>query len=98
MTINPLLKEEADRIISHMNEDHSETLANIVRYFGGVSDVISAELKEITNHELYIDTNAHDLSCRLAVQLVRPINSSAEAREVLVEMAKQAREGLKEKT
>jgi len=95
VTLKPLLKQECDAIIAHMNDDHGETLANYVRYFGGVQDVISVELKQITNHELYIDTVAHDLSCRLAVQLVRPVQSAVEAREVLVEMAKEAREGLR---
>lgn len=94
MTLIPLPDDEAESIVTHMNEDHCETLANYVRYFGGVKDVISAELKEITNHELYIDTVAHSLSCRLAVQLIRPVHSAQEARKVLVEMARQAREGL----
>jgi putative heme iron utilization protein len=95
MTIVPLTKEDSESIVTHMNDDHSETVANYVRYFGGVKDVISAELKDITNHELYIDTVAHALSCRLAIQLVRPVKNALDAREVLVEMARQAREGLR---
>ena len=94
MTMIPLSKEDAESIVAHMNDDHSETVANYVRYFGGVKDVISAELKSITNHELYIDTVAHALSCRLAVQLIRPVHNASDARKVLVEMAKQARKGL----
>jgi hypothetical protein len=77
-----------------MNDDHGETLANYVRYFGGVKDVISAELKDITNYELHIDTVAHALSCCLAVQLIRPVYSANDARQVLVEMARLAKEGL----
>lgn len=95
MALTPLLQEECEAIVAHMNDDHSETIANYVRYFGGVQDVVSAELREITNHELYIDTVAHDLSCRLAVQLIRPVQTAGEARKVLVEMAKEARDGLR---
>lgn len=94
MTITLLNHEDTQSIIAHMNDDHSETVANYVRYFGGVKGVISAELKAVTNHELYIDTIAHALSCCLAVQLIRPVRNVREVREVLVEMAKQAREGL----
>ncbi len=94
MSLEPLPVKETAEIMEHMNQDHSETLANYVRYYGGVKDVISAELKEITHHELYIDTVAHDFSCRLAVQLIKPIKKISEARTILVEMAKQAREGL----
>ena len=94
MTLERLPETDFASIVAHMNGDHPETLANYVRYFGGVKDVISAELKEITPHELYIDTISHELSCRLAVQLIRPVHNAREAREVLVDMARQAREGL----
>ena len=94
MTLIPLPREDVDSIVAHMNNDHSETLANYVRYFGGVKEVISAELKDITHHELHIDTVAHSLSCCIAVQLIRPIHNSADVRQVLVEMAKVAKEGL----
>ena len=94
MTSNVLSETDAQSIIDHMNKDHSDTLINYVRYFGGVKDVISAELHSITQHELYIDIVAHALACRLAVPLIQSIHGVDEARAVLVEMAKQAREGL----
>ncbi|WP_020405138.1 DUF2470 domain-containing protein [Hahella ganghwensis] len=92
----PLPEDEVSSIVEHMNQDHADTLVNYVRYFGGVDGVISATLHSINANEMHIDVVAHSLSCRLAIQLIRPLNSAGEARSVLVEMAKQARSGLHE--
>ncbi|ABC27225.1 putative heme iron utilization protein [Hahella chejuensis KCTC 2396] len=89
-----LSTQDVAGIIQHMNDDHAETLCNYVRYYGGVHDVVSAELTEITSHELYLQVIAHSLSCKLSVPLIRSIHSTEEARQVLVEMAKQAKAGL----
>ena len=83
-------------IVDHMNEDHADTLVNYVRYFGGVEEVISATLNTITTTEMHIDVIAHSLSCKLAIPLSRTIQQASDARNILVEMAKQARAGLHE--
>ena len=89
-----LTEQEMQSILDHMNQDHEDTLRNYVAYFGGIHDVRHAQLRAITRHEMRIHAEGDSVSCTIALPLSRAIDSPDEARQVLVEMARVARQGL----
>ncbi|MBK1704697.1 HugZ family protein [Halochromatium glycolicum] len=82
---NPLSLESQRRIIAHMNQDHTDALRRYLARLDGV-----ASEQDVT----MVGIDAEGIDLRVAerlrrVPLHRAINSPAEAREVLVEMAVQ---------
>lgn len=80
---NPLSREEQARIVDHMNRDHSDAL----RRYATISNAIG-DKNDVTM--LGIDAEGIDLKVKdglMRILLSRSIESIAEAREVLVEMA-----------
>ena len=62
--------------------------------FGGIRGIRKVELCSITRHEMHLQVESETVDCMMALPLSRPIESAADARAVLVEMARTARQGL----
>ncbi len=93
MTMN---QAEVQGILDHMNQDHPDTLRLYISYYGGLQDVRHAELRAITRHEMRIHAEGDTVDCVMAIPLSRPVDTPSDARTVLVEMARVARQGLAE--
>lgn len=91
-----LTEQEMQAILDHMNQDHEDTLRNYAAYFGGVADVRHARMREITRHEMRIHIEGESVDCTIALPLSQPVDTAAQARQVLVEMARTARQGLQQ--
>ena len=86
-----------DRIIKHMNADHSDSLIRYVRYYKGLSSFSArnALLKNITLGTLEISCSAFPIKeSSHTIAIDPPLNSWAEARARLVEMDGYACKGL----
>lgn len=88
-----LTEPELRGILEHMNQDHADTLRLYVAYYGGLHGVRRAELRELTRHEMRIQVEGPQVNCLMAIPLIRPIESARDARDVLVQMAHDARRG-----
>ena len=83
----------AHRIISHMNDDHADTMVLYCRALSRAGDTSSATMVSVDRYgfEMSAVTEKGPRPIRLAFS--RPIATAKEARQELVALAKQAREG-----
>jgi len=89
-----LTEQEMQSILEHMNQDHEDSLRIYVSYYGGIPEVRRAQLRALTRHEMRIQVQGDGVDCLLAIPLSRPVDTPADARSVLVEMARVARQSL----
>lgn len=83
--------EELDRIMSHMNEDHVESLVLYAHAFADRKDVTTASMKDLTSSEIVLELEGGET---LEVPLTCPVESAKDAHLVLVDMHKQAKSKL----
>ncbi|MGG6268766.1 DUF2470 domain-containing protein [Leptolyngbya sp. AN03gr2] len=81
----------SDRICSHMNKDHSDSVLVYVQHFGKVKDATAAEMKSIDEKgmDLLAQVNAETVPVR--VNFDRTLKDAKEAHIILVEMLKRVR-------
>ena len=89
-----LTEQEMQSILEHMNQDHEDSLRIYVSYYGGIPKVRRAQLRALTRHEMRIEVQGEGVDCLLAIPLNHPIDTAEDARRVLVEMARIARQSL----
>lgn len=89
-----LAPEAAARIVSHMNADHADSLRDYARTFGATPDTRSARMLEVDASGLTLEVDTSDGARQLRLPFERPVADPAEARGVLVAMAREARERL----
>lgn len=79
-----------DRIIGHMNEDHSDAILNYARHFGGLADASAARLDDLDQSGMDITVTLPGGEVAVRVGYARPLDTPADAHHVLVEMAQTA--------
>lgn len=86
-----LTEEDADRIVTHMNEDHPEDVARYAEAFADVSGVDSARMTSIDadGFELVVETDGTTTPVR--IDFDTPLDTVEDARSQLVELAMAAR-------
>jgi heme iron utilization protein len=84
------LAEEAAGIIHHMNADHAEALRLIAQHYVG-EDVDEATMTAVDRLGFYLRLKSGDKVYGRRVTFLREATSSDRARDVLVEMVRQAR-------
>jgi heme iron utilization protein len=84
------LVDTATEIIQHMNTDHREALVQIARAFAGIEsqEVMMTSVDRLGFH---VRLKTQDGTRGARVGFLRAVSTPAEAREVLVEMVRQAR-------
>ncbi|KAK9348547.1 hypothetical protein V1522DRAFT_398904 [Lipomyces starkeyi] len=86
------------RIISHMNKDHQVSLKDYLLYYKGIVPTRNIEMRDVTleyvtiGYEIVHNKGIDQLEAK--IEFNPPMNSLADARDVLVGMAMQASEGL----
>jgi len=83
------LTDAAERIIQHMNTDHADALALIARRFTGES-ADEAAMTAVDRLGFHLRLKSGDRIHGRRVAFLREVNTSDDARLVLVEMARQA--------
>jgi len=93
MTDDPVLSEaEADRIVTHMNEEHADDLVRYAQVYAEVSLVDAARMTGIDaeGFDLAVDTEGATAAVR--IDFDTSLDTAAEARSALVDLALKARE------
>jgi putative heme iron utilization protein len=86
------LADESQDIIRHMNEDHTEALLLLAKSFAGVeAEEAAMTAVDRLGFHVRLKLGSHVLSRRIG--FVREARSKEEAREIIVEMVRRAREG-----
>ncbi|MEO8378580.1 MAG: DUF2470 domain-containing protein [Acidobacteriota bacterium] len=87
---DPLL-DRAAQIITHMNEDHAEALRLITRQFGGL-EAEEASMTAVDRLGFGVRARTAEGMKGLRIAFPEPVRSAEDARRVLVEMTRKARE------
>jgi|GEM_PF-96019 len=82
---------DAERIISHMNEDHLDSVLLYVRHFAKRDDVYSARLSSIDAQGMGITVNSGET---LVIPFQKPLRNAHDAHMTLVSMSKEAKSKL----
>lgn len=86
-----LSEADVDRIISHMNEDHLDSVLLYARHFARRHDARSAILKSIDARAMSILLNSDE---EITIPFKTPLTSAHDAHMTLVSMSKEARVSL----
>ncbi len=84
---------DVTRIMDHMNEDHGDALLLYAKGFGGVTEATSARMVDLDVEFMELEVTTPTGVEMVPLQLIEDVHNATEARQVLVEMARIAREG-----
>jgi heme iron utilization protein len=85
------LADSAPGIVEHMNADHSEALVLLVREFAGI-EAQEAAMTAVDRLGFNIRMKTQEGMKGTRIAFLREVHSSSDAREVLIEMARQAQQ------
>lgn len=85
------LADQVDEIVQHMNQDHGEALVLLTRVFGGIESQ-TATMTSVDRLGFHVRLRIQDGVRGARIAFLREVSSPTEARGVLVEMVRQARE------
>jgi heme iron utilization protein len=86
------LTEQKSNIMQHMNADHNDALILIAERFAGI-EAQQAEMTAVDRLGFHLRLTTEDGMKGTRIAFLREVRDTAQAREVLVEMVKQARRG-----
>jgi putative heme iron utilization protein len=81
-----LAQWEIDEIVSHMNEDHSDSLLLYARHYGGCLNATSALLLDIKEDTCSLAVESQNKEEMVVVKLKRSVANIKQAELVMVEM------------
>lgn len=86
------LAEAAPAILEHMNRDHADSLVLLARAFAGI-EAEAATMTAVDRLGFHVRLRDADRTRGARIAFLREVRSAPEARAVLVEMVRQARDG-----
>lgn len=86
-----MTEAERQRAIAHMNADHAEAVLLYAQVFGRIRDATEATMADLDRHTMQLRVETPAGSREITIPLTREAPSLASARDVLVEMAHEAR-------
>ena len=81
-----LAQWEIDEIVSHMNEDHSDSLLLYARHYGGCLNATSALLLDVKEDTCSLAVESQNKEEMVVVKLKRSVANIKQAELVMVEM------------
>ena len=86
-----MTEAERQRAIAHMNADHAEAVLLYAQVFGRIRDATEATMRGLDRHAMQLRAETPGGPRDVTIPLTREAPSLASVRDVLVEMARQAR-------
>ncbi len=93
----PMPRDQADRIIVHMNKDHGEHLVLYAKHYGGLAQATAASIVSIDHAGMEVSVTVSSSPTPRTVRIdfpQGPLQDAKEARAVLVAMAQEAGQAL----
>ncbi|NBB85646.1 MAG: DUF2470 domain-containing protein [Bacteroidetes bacterium] len=90
---SPLSTADVTRIMDHMNDDHGDAVLLYAQHFGGIEEATSARMVDMGKDVMELEVTTPTGVETVTLQLIEDVHNATEARQVLVEMARIAREG-----
>lgn len=83
-----LTPEAIATIVAHMNDDHSDSIANYARHYGGIAHVTSARIRDFDAHAIRLNVTVDGATHECAIDFEHPLTDTDDARNVLIAMAR----------
>jgi putative heme iron utilization protein len=87
-----LSTDDTDRIVEHMNEEHTEALCQYAAAYGGIENAESAEMVGIDAEGMDLRVSVGDTTREVRIPFERPVQTPDDAHRLLVDLAIRARE------
>ncbi len=87
MTAQPITPEISSRICRHMNNDHQDAIITYATEYGGITNIESAKMIEITPSQMELEVNGEFLE----IPFDHLLKDSEDAHQTLVLMTKNKR-------
>ncbi|WPJ97573.1 DUF2470 domain-containing protein [Coraliomargarita algicola] len=91
---SPLSSQDIARIISHMNEDHADSVLAYAQYFGRLTEASEAQILALDTLTLTIQAKVAQKVRQIKIPFHHPLESAHDAHISMVQMSKAAKRAL----
>ena len=86
--MSELTPESIATIVSHMNEDHGDSVADYARHYGNLARVDSARISSFNAHAMHIVAIVDGATHECSIDFEHALIDTDDARVVLIAMAR----------
>ena len=90
----PFSKADVARMVSHMNEDHADSVLAYAQYFGRCRDAEAATLIDVTADFMSLKVVVMNNEKKIKIPFEHPLKSGHDAHMTIVKMSKTAKKSL----
>ena len=90
----PFSKEDVARMVSHMNEDHADSVLAYAQHFGRCRDAEAATLIDVTADFMSLKVVVMNNEKKIKIPFEHPLKSGQDAHMTMVKMSKTAKKNL----
>ena len=91
----PFSREDVARMVSHMNEDHADSVLAYAQHFGQCRDATAATLIDVTPDAMSLKVDLLSEEKEINIPFERPLESGHDAHMTMVKMSKVAKKSLR---
>ena len=85
---------DIERIVSHMNEDHADSILAYVHHYGALPLATDAKLLNLSETAMQIEAQIDGVSRHVVIPFSSPLLSAQHAHVAMVQMSKEAKRSL----
>ena len=90
----PFSEEDVARMVSHMNEDHADSVLAYAQHFGQCRDATAATLIDVTADAMTLKVIVMGDEKEINIPFEHPLKSGHDAHMTMVKMSKAAKKSL----
>ena len=90
----PFSREDVARMVSHMNEDHANSVLAYAQHFGQCRDATAATLINVTANDMTLNVFVANDEMEINIPFDHSLKSGHDAHMTLVKMSKAAKKSL----
>ena len=90
----PFSREDVARMVSHMNEDHADSVLAYAQHFGQCRDAAAATLIDVTADVMTLKVVVIDGEKEIIIPFEHPLKSGHDVHMTMIKMSKAAKKSL----
>lgn len=90
----PISREDVARMVSHMNEDHADSVLAYAQHFGQCRDAAAATLIDVTADVMTLKVVVINGEKEIIIPFEHPLKSGHDAHMTMIKMSKAAKKSL----
>ena len=91
----PFSPKDVTRMVSHMNEDHADSVLAYAQHFGQCRDATAATLIDVTPDAMLLKVALLNDEKTIKIPFERPLESGHDAHMTMIKMSKLAKKSLR---